>query len=447
METFHLFSFSSFCHHSFNTKQQDASNNKRVVIYFAIIGLVLFLPLLTHAQQDTLILMGVNNDLHQARGVAANSRYAFVADGDSGISVFSYAAPTLPTTIAKYQDQPVMDIEIKRDLAYYVGLGAFYVRDISNPLHSKVVGSCTGDNWDYFGTKVHVYDTLALIMHKTGYEGTYSKIIGISDPSNPNVLSTLSPPPMGTLSWGDIFKKDNYAFWVDVGIRFEPIFQELGRIIVFDITDPMQPVPLSVDTCLPSYPNAIWIKDNYAYVALSNYQVNQGGLMVLDISDPYDIDSVGFFEIQGGEAWNVYIKGNYAYVCVFLKPALPSDRIYVLDISDPTNPTLVTTYDTPGRPRDVFVDEPYVLVAEDTSLLVFRASFLRTPGDVNNDGQVDIGDVVYMVNYLFKHSIAPEPIELGDVNGDCEVNIGDVVYLINYLFKDGALPKSGCSSP
>jgi len=86
-------------------------------------------------------------------------------------------------------------------------------------------------------------------------------------------------------------------------------------------------------------------------------------------------------------------------------------------------------------------------VAEDTSLLVFRASFLRTPGDVNNDGQVDIGDVVYLVNYLFKHSIAPEPIESGDVNGDCVVDVGDVVYLINYLFKNGALPQSGCSTP
>ncbi len=68
-------------------------------------------------------------------------------------------------------------------------------------------------------------------------------------------------------------------------------------------------------------------------------------------------------------------------------------------------------------------------------------------GDVNHDGQVDIGDIVFLVNYLFKHSIAPEPIESGDVNGDCEVNIGDVVCLMNYLFKNGDLPQSGCSSP
>ncbi|MFH1335550.1 MAG: dockerin type I domain-containing protein [Candidatus Zixiibacteriota bacterium] len=446
METFHLFSLLSFRDLWFNTRCRNKSGKRWVIGHSAVIilALVLFLPVLTQAQQDTLILLGINNDLNYARGVSANGEYAFVADWDSGISVISYAVPNLPTTIIKYQDQSVMDIEINRDLAYYVGLGAFYVRDISNPLQSNIVGWCTGDNWDYWGIKVHVYDTLALIMHKTGYEATYSKIISISDPSNPQVLSTLSPPPYGTLSWGDIFKRDNYAFWVDKGTRFEPTWQDLGRIIVFDITDPMQPVPLSVDTCLPSYPNAIWIKDNYAYVALSNYRVDQGGLMILDVSDPYNIDSVGFFEIVGGDAWNVYIRGNYAYVCVHLKPALPSDRVYVLDISDPTNPALVTTYDTPGRPRDISVVDPYVLVAEDTSLLVFRAGFLRTPGDVNKDGQVDIGDIIFLINYLFKNSIAPEPIESGDVNGDCAVDIGDVVFLINYLFKNGPVPQDGC---
>jgi hypothetical protein len=69
----------------------------------------------------------------------------------------------------------------------------------------------------------------------------------------------------------------------------------------------------------------------------------------------------------------------------------------------------------------------------------------QLPGDVNHDGQVDVGDVVFLINYLFRNSIAPEPIESGDVNGDCAVDIGDVVYLINYLFKGGDQPQTGCS--
>ncbi len=65
-------------------------------------------------------------------------------------------------------------------------------------------------------------------------------------------------------------------------------------------------------------------------------------------------------------------------------------------------------------------------------------------GDINvpyGDGKVDIGDVVYLINYLFKHGPAPVPLVEGDVNCDGKVDIGDVVFLINYLFKNGNVPK------
>jgi len=61
-------------------------------------------------------------------------------------------------------------------------------------------------------------------------------------------------------------------------------------------------------------------------------------------------------------------------------------------------------------------------------------------GDVNGDKVVEIGDVVYLINYLYKSGPAPDPLELGDVNLDVVVDIGDVVYLINYLYKKGTPP-------
>jgi hypothetical protein len=63
-----------------------------------------------------------------------------------------------------------------------------------------------------------------------------------------------------------------------------------------------------------------------------------------------------------------------------------------------------------------------------------------TVGDFNSDGAIDVGDVVFAVNYLYKLGIAPDPMEAGDVNCDGVVDIGDVVYLVNYLFKGGLPP-------
>ena len=63
-------------------------------------------------------------------------------------------------------------------------------------------------------------------------------------------------------------------------------------------------------------------------------------------------------------------------------------------------------------------------------------------GDANGDGAVDIADVVYLLNYLFKGENPPAPMESGDVNCDGIVDLADAIYLLNYLFKDGDPP--GC---
>jgi hypothetical protein len=58
---------------------------------------------------------------------------------------------------------------------------------------------------------------------------------------------------------------------------------------------------------------------------------------------------------------------------------------------------------------------------------------------------VDIGDVVYLINYLFKHGPTPVPFIEGDTNCDGNIDVGDVIILINYLFKGGPAPK--CCDP
>ena len=65
-------------------------------------------------------------------------------------------------------------------------------------------------------------------------------------------------------------------------------------------------------------------------------------------------------------------------------------------------------------------------------------------GDANGDNAVNVGDAVYLINYVFKGGPAPEPLCSGDANGDGSVNVGDAVYLINYVFKGGPEPVDSC---
>jgi len=68
-----------------------------------------------------------------------------------------------------------------------------------------------------------------------------------------------------------------------------------------------------------------------------------------------------------------------------------------------------------------------------------------TCGDGDGNGEVNLPDVVYIINYMFKGGPPPECPELGytcctDNNGDGEAGLADVVYLINYLLKSGPDP-------
>ncbi len=65
-------------------------------------------------------------------------------------------------------------------------------------------------------------------------------------------------------------------------------------------------------------------------------------------------------------------------------------------------------------------------------------------GDANGDGTVNVGDAVFLINYVFKGGPAPDPECLGDANGDGGVNVGDAVYLISYVFKGGPAPVEPC---
>jgi hypothetical protein len=62
-------------------------------------------------------------------------------------------------------------------------------------------------------------------------------------------------------------------------------------------------------------------------------------------------------------------------------------------------------------------------------------------GDITKDGRVDMGDIVYLIGYLYRAGPAPNPLSLGDANCDGSDNLEDVIFLINYVFRGGPAPS------
>ncbi len=78
----------------------------------------------------------------------------------------------------------------------------------------------------------------------------------------------------------------------------------------------------------------------------------------------------------------------------------------------------------------------------------------QLPGDMNQDGALDLSDAITSLLYLFSSTSRTLPCEgatlseggnltLFDVNGDLQANLADVVYTLRYLFNGGAPPSEG----
>lgn len=77
----------------------------------------------------------------------------------------------------------------------------------------------------------------------------------------------------------------------------------------------------------------------------------------------------------------------------------------------------------------------------DGQTTIIGYGYLR--GDANGDLNINVGDAVFLINYIFKNGTAPALVVQGDANCDGRINVGDAVFLINYIFKGGAAPIQG----
>jgi hypothetical protein len=111
-------------------------------------------------------------------------------------------------------------------------------------------------------------------------------------------------------------------------------------------------------------------------------------------------------------------------------------------------------YETPKGKRIVFSFPICQLREADAQALIAKVydyfgqtSEPRPFGDVTGDGLVNISDIVFMINYLYKGGTAPRDPNYADANGNCIINIQDISYLIKYLYLGGSVPVQGCVQP
>ena len=110
-------------------------------------------------------------------------------------------------------------------------------------------------------------------------------------------------------------------------------------------------------------------------------------------------------------------------------------------LEDSTTICIDTTWAPPDG-RTVFSRSDAVTYLPRDNMPYCSSIFLSEYGDANGDGVINIADVMWMVNYLYKSGPYPASFDAGDANCDRDHGILDILILINYLYKGGRPP--GC---
>jgi murein DD-endopeptidase MepM/ murein hydrolase activator NlpD len=109
----------------------------------------------------------------------------------------------------------------------------------------------------------------------------------------------------------------------------------------------------------------------------------------VDVSSPTGPTEVGSFD-TADDAWGVTVSEGYAYV------AAEAAGLYVLDVSDPANPYEVGQLDTPGSALNARVRDGYAYVADYSGGL--RIVDISDPEDPNTVSSVSAQDEVWDVD-------------------------------------------------
>ncbi len=170
-------------------------------------------------------------------------------------------------------------------------------------------------------------------------------------------------------------------------------------------------------------------------VMMRNQVAITGYHFIFHLSNP----NITRFCQNGGSTWSIDTTG------IIIPPSPNYQQLLRLCVGVCCVPDSLT-----DRISYVLLDDMSWLEGEDGHAIPFffhqgeLEAWWSVPGDANIDSLVDVGDLVFLTNYLYRGGTEPCVCEAADCNHDCLISVSDVVYLINYLYKGGLVPVAGC---
>ena len=279
---------------------------------------------------------------------------AYVATEQEGIPIFDISDPEDPQLIGNAPSIVGRSICVIGDYAYVLTPSQLLILDISIPQSPLLLSSY------WLSTETHdLYVSGSYAYICTDYSGL--KIIDISDPENPTEAGSINAPG------------PSYAVRVVNDIAY--IACGPNGLKLYDVSDPSSPQLLSSYSDDIRSMTGVEIQGNYAYVAESMHK-----LIVLDISHSDNPVLMGE-NSECGPRGAMLVDNDRIYVEHWL------NGLFALDISDPTSPHVIGSYQTPGATLNLAKYQDYIYDADIYSLMIFH----ETPTGIEEISRIPTG--------------------------------------------------------
>ena len=229
------------------------------------------------------------------------------------------------------------DVVLYGDYAYVINEDRLQIVNISNPRNLTLESNVSIASGSEFGYIDGYW--LFITYDQEGSSGF--DIWEIRDPKNPLFIESSTTPSKSIFVDGvNGFTADNVLSIWQMDVTY------IGYGIVFDRSS-------FYDTGIQGYAWDVVVKGDYAYVANGNQ-----GMSVVDVSSLVSPSLAGHYDLPySDEARSIFVKGNYAYLTTL------NHGLIIIDISNPSSPTFVSSCDTFDEARDISVNGDYAYIA------------------------------------------------------------------------------------
>ncbi len=267
-----------------------------------------------------------------ANDLTVQDNYIYIAELSDGLSIIDVSNPSNPIKKSTFETYKALSVTVNGAYAYVAdGSNGIRIINISDPVNPVEVS-----HFETNGTANNIFVAGDYAYVADGTDGL--RIISISDPANLNEVASYS---------------NIHAYRVDISYKYAYVTDEWdGLLHILDLSNPANPQEVGYfDSHDISGVDAL---RNYAYISDS-----RAGLQIIKITDPSNPQLVSNMETGWDNTTGIYAKDNYVYL------SGGYSGLHIIDVSTKSNPAEIGRFNTTSRSnaKGLSVSNNYAYIA------------------------------------------------------------------------------------